>query len=86
MTMHSFLSDMYRLTYRVAKRLLDIGDAVFTVEGGQVIEHKVERIYADCIKVQDGYLYFDEIRETWWLTKKVAAASIGKVNKIVSYI
>ena len=74
------------MTYRTAKRLLAIGDTVYTVEHGKVIEHTVERIYADSIKVPDGYLYFDEIRETWWLTMKMAAASIGKVKKIVTYI
>ena len=74
------------LSYRTAKRLLDIGDSVFTVEGGQVIEYKVVRIFADSIKVADGYLYYDEIRKTWWLTKKMAAASIGKVKQVVDYI
>ncbi len=69
------------LTYRKAKQLLDIGDVVYIIEGGQIEEQKVIRIHQDALAVQDGYLYFDEVGISWWLTKRGALDSAGKLKK-----
>ena len=58
------------ITYAKAKKLLNIGDIVYIIEGGQVVEQKIIRIHKDALAVKDGYLYFDEVGQTWWLTKR----------------
>lgn len=63
------------MTYRQAKQLLDVGDTVYIVVGGVVVEQRIIRIHKDALAVSDGYLYFDEVGETWWLTRKVALES-----------
>lgn len=65
------------MTYRQAKQLLDIGDTVYIVMGGVVVEQKIKRIHKDALAVEDGYLYFDEVGDSWWLTKKVALENAG---------
>ena len=66
------------LSYRKAKQLLDIGDIVYIIERGQIVELKIIRIHQDALAVKDGYLYFDEVGETWWLTKRVAQDAINR--------
>ena len=65
------------MTYAKAKQLLSPGDTVFIVEGGQVVELPILRIHQDSLSVPDGYLYFDDIRTSWWLTKKVATDALN---------
>lgn len=65
------------MTYRQAKQLLDIGDTVYIVVGGAVVEQRIIRIRKDALAVSDGYLYFDEVGDSWWLTKKVALENAG---------
>jgi hypothetical protein len=66
------------LGYRKAKQLLDIGDIVYIIEGGQIVELKIIRIHKDALAVQDGYLYFDEVGQSWWLTKRGVQDALNK--------
>lgn len=65
------------LSYRKAKQLLDIGDTVYIIEGGRILELKIIRIHQDALAVRDGYLYFDEVGESWWLTKRGAQDALS---------
>lgn len=60
------------ITYKKAKQLLAPGDHVFIIANGQVEEQMIIRIFRDSLLVRDGYLYFDEAGQTWWLTRLVA--------------
>lgn len=71
------------LTYRKAKQLLGSGDQVYIIADGRVEQQKIIRIHRDSLLVQDGYLYFDDHGQTWWLTRKVAQENCigGKYGK-----
>lgn len=60
------------ITYKKAVALIIPGDIVYSVENGKITEHKVKRIHADSLCVEDGFLYFDEHGYSWWLTKEGA--------------
>lgn len=45
---------------------------MFIIDSGKVEKQKIIRVYADSIRVEDGFLYFDEHGREWWLTKRVA--------------
>lgn len=60
------------LTYAKAKALLTPGDTVFIIEGGQIVEQRILSIHRNSLTVEDGYLYFEDVGATWWLTKRVA--------------
>lgn len=65
-----WVADM--VTYQKAKQLLDPGDQVFIIINNQVEAQTIIRIHMDSLSVQDGYLYFDDHGQTWWLTRLVA--------------
>lgn len=67
------------LTYRKAKQLLDIGDAVYIIEGGRIVELKIIRIHQDALAGKDGYLYFDEVGISWWLTRRGVQDALNAV-------
>ena len=60
------------MTYAKARQLLAPGDVVFIIEGGKVVELPIIRINQDSLYVRGGWLYFDEIRISWWLTLRGA--------------
>ena len=70
------------LTYAKAKKLLNIGDIVYIIEGGRVVEQKIIRIHKDALAVKDGYLYFDEVGQTWWLTRRGVQDAINNNNAV----
>ena len=43
------------------------------VDGHRVYEHEVLKILPDCLKVADGWLYFDEHGFNWFLHPTMAA-------------
>ena len=71
------------ITYQKVKQLLGPGDQVYIIADGQVEEQKIIRIHMDSLLVQDGYLYFDDHGQTWWLTRLVAQENCigGKYGK-----
>lgn len=64
------------ITQRQAKKLLSPGDCVFIIDGGKVKKQKIIKVFADSLRVEDGYLYFEEHGCDWWLTKRVAQENI----------
>lgn len=70
------------LTQRKAKKLLSSGEHVYTVEGGQLVNHKVKKILDNSLKVEDGVLYYDELGDTWFLSPYGAATSVGAKVKV----
>ena len=65
-----------RLTYATAKKLLYPGDEVYYIDEGRVAATKVKRIFADSLKVSEGFLPFETVSEEWWLTKRVARETL----------
>ena len=59
------------LTYAKAKKLLDPGDHVYIIDGA-VVALPVVKIHRDCISVPGGFLYYEDIRDLWWLTLRGA--------------
>ena len=45
--------------------------------GGLLVSHQIQKLLADSIKVEDGFLYYEEVGRTWFLTPAGAAHSIG---------
>lgn len=60
------------ITYLKARALLAPGDKVFIITNAQVEDQKIIWIYRDSIVVQDGWLYFEDHGQSWWLTRLVA--------------
>ena len=65
------------ITAAKAKALLKPGDCVYIIENGAVQSETVKAILADSLRVTNGFLYFEEHGNDWWLTKKVAAENAG---------
>lgn len=70
------------ITQRQAKKPLSAGDFVFIIDDGKVEAQEVVRVYADSIRVTDGYLYFDEHGKDWYLTKRVAQEQANLYNSM----
>ena len=68
------------MTYAKAKSLLSPGDTVFIIEGERIVELTVLRIHRECLSVDGGYLYYDDIRESWWLTMRGATDALKRRN------
>ena len=64
------------MTYRQAKQLLCVGDTVYTIDNHTRKAHTIEAVLVTCIRVNDGYLYYDEVAQTWWLTPRGVADAI----------
>lgn len=46
------------------------------------MEHRVQKIFADSLKVEDGAVYYDEAGVSWFLTPCGAADSVGASVKV----
>ena len=68
---------MVHFTYAKARHLLAPGDTVYSIYDGKITEHEVVKIHADSLVVNDGCLYFDDIRDSWWLTKRGAMDALS---------
>ena len=51
--------------------LISVGDKVYIHDGG-VVPCIVVKVDLDHLVTDNGWLYYDEHGENWWLTKKVA--------------
>lgn len=60
------------LTYKKARKLLDPGDIVYTVQGGRVVEHIVRKLYADSLDTDEDVFFYDEVGKLWFLTRRSA--------------
>ena len=56
------------MTYAKAKLLPAPGDHVYIIDGWAVVALPVVKIHRDCISVPGGFLYYEDIRDLWWLT------------------
>lgn len=68
------------ITYRKAAALISPGDVVFVLDDGGVTRYKVQKVLADSLKVDGGYLAFDLHGELWWLTERGVPRELWKRN------
>ena len=67
-----------RLTYTTAKKLLDPGDIAYIPKGGgRILECSVQSIQHDDVVTQEDILFFDEVGELWFLTKRGAMDALN---------
>ena len=64
------------MTYANAKLLLAPGDHGYIIDGGAVVALPVVKIHRDCISVLGGFLYYEDIRDLWWLTLRGATDAL----------
>ena len=65
------------VTYRKAKKLLQPGDTVYSLdESGGVTEAIVLEVCDGWMETRIGILDFDDHGCTWWLTEKVAMENV----------
>ena len=65
------------LTYTTAKKLLDPGDIVYVPKGGQILECSIQSIQRDHVVTNEDCLFFDEVGELWFLTKRGAMDALN---------
>ena len=66
------------LTLRKARALISPGDVVFSVCGGEIVEHIVQKIRTEYIESDLDCLFYDECPGMWFLTLRGALDSIGR--------
>lgn len=66
-----------RLTYTTAKKLLDPGDIVYIPKGKRILECSILNIEYDHVVTTEDCLFFDEVGELWFLTKRGATNAMN---------
>jgi hypothetical protein len=67
------------ITYRKARKLLGVGDVVFSFDKFyEVTPATVHEICDGWLETDIGILDFDDHGYTWWLTQKVAMENVGR--------
>ena len=60
------------LTYQKARKLISLGDTVYTVQGGQLVEHTVTKLYADSLDTAEDIFFYEDVGRDWFLTRRGA--------------
>ena len=55
-----------------AQELISVGDTVYTVQGGQLVEHTVTKLYADSLDTAEDIFFYEDVGREWFLTRRGA--------------
>ena len=69
---------MARLTFRTARKILTVGDAVFVLLCGRCETAEILEICDGWLETTIGVLDFEEVGYNWFLTETVAKEKVKK--------